>query len=72
MTTAAQMIAYFQSMDPDTEVECGKEVTSGYSTYMTMAAVDIDSCVQYDYTSESDRAKYPHMAGRRIVSIQAD
>lgn len=70
-TTVREMIAFFQTMDPDAEVECGKEVTRGYDTYMTMEPVDIEDCIVSDYTSEADRIKYPHMAGRKIISIHA-
>ena len=71
MTTVREMIAFFQTMDPDAEVECGNEVTSGYDTYMTMAPVDIESCSVVDYSSEADRIKYPKMAGRKFVHVSA-
>lgn len=70
-TTVREMIAFFQTMNPDAEVECGKEVTKGYDTYMSMEPVDIGDCTVCDYTSEADRVKYPHMAGKTIVFIKA-
>ena len=71
MTTVREMIAFFQTMDPDTEVECGSEVTSGYNSYMEMKPVDIESCSVIDYSSEADRINYPGMTGRKFVHISA-
>ncbi len=42
MTTVAQMIAWLQTLPQDAEVECGEEVTKGYSTYMGNGPVDIE------------------------------
>jgi hypothetical protein len=72
MTTVAQMIAWMQTLPPDAEVECGKEIHSNYECYMSMAPVDISDCHVCDYTSDEDRAKYPHMAGKVIVFINAE
>lgn len=69
-TTVAEMIAFFQTLPPDAEIECGKEVTKGYDSYMEMVPVDIADCTVCDYTSEVDREKYPHMAGKVIVFIK--
>lgn len=41
-TTVAQMIAWLQTLPQDAQVECGEEVTKGYSTYMQHRPVDID------------------------------
>jgi len=72
MTTVAQMIEWMSTLPPDAEVECGVEVSSGYERYMSMVPVDIESCDVLDYTSESDRAKYPAMAGKTLVMIRGD
>lgn len=70
-TTVAEMIAWLQTQDPTAEVECGKEITRGYDTYMSMEPVDLSECHVFDYTSEADRKNYPTMAGKRIVAIHA-
>lgn len=72
MTTVAQMIEWMKNMPQDAIVECGVEVTSGYSTYMTMRAVDIEACEVFDYTGINDHAKYPTMTGKVIVQIQGE
>lgn len=72
MTTVAQMIDWLKTLPQDAEVECGVEVTSGYSTYMEMRPVDIDSSNIIDYTSEEARTKYPAMAGKVLVEIRGD
>ena len=72
MTTVAQMIEWMKTLPPDAEVECGVEVTGGYSTYMEMRPVDIESCDVFDYTSEEAHAKYPTMAGRTLVMIRGE
>ena len=72
MTTVAQMIEFFKTMPQDAEVECGVEVSSGYERYMTMGAVDIESCYVCDYTSEKDRVKYPKNAGKIIIMIHGE
>ena len=72
MTTLAQMIEWMKTLPQDAEVECGKEVTNGYSTYMEMSPVDISDCDVLDYTSEEDRVKYPKMAGKVLVIIRAE
>ena len=43
MTTVAQMIEWMKTLPPDAEVECGVEVTGGYSTWMEMRPVDIEN-----------------------------
>ena len=72
MTTVAQMIEWMKTLPQDAEVECGVEVRKGYDTYMTMEPVDIAACDVYGYTSEEDRAKYPHMAGKTLVMIRGE
>jgi hypothetical protein len=68
MTTVAQMIEWMKTMPQDAEVECGVEVTSGYSTYMNMVPVDIESCYVFDYTGEQYK-DYPRIAGKIVVQI---
>lgn len=58
-----------QNTPQDAEVECGREDTCGYATYMYHYPVDIESCDVFDYTSPEDQEKYPRMAGRVIVQI---
>ena len=72
MTTVAQMIEWMKTLPQDAEVECGVEVTGGYSTYMEMRPVDIEYSDVLDYTSEEDRAKYPTMAGKTLVMIRGE
>jgi hypothetical protein len=72
MTTVAQMIEWMKTLPQDAEVECGVEVTTGYETYMGMEPVDIEDCDVISYTSESDRAKYPKMAGKTFVMIRGE
>jgi hypothetical protein len=69
MTTVAQLIEKLKTLPQEAEVECGKEVTRGYDTYMEHAPVDLDDMYAYDY---SDRVKYPQMNGRIIVNIDAE
>ncbi len=70
MTTVAQMIEWLKTLPQDAEVECGEEVISGYSTYMTYSPVDIEDCAVFDYTGpEYDR--YPQLHGKKIVQISA-
>lgn len=71
MTTVAQLIAKLQTLPQDAEVECGKEKTSGYETYMTFAPVDLEDFEVVDYTSEEDQVKYPKFAGKVFVKINA-
>lgn len=71
MTTVAQMIEWMKTMPQDAEVECGVEVTSGYSTYMNMEPVDIECCDVLDYTDEKYR-QYPHVFGKVIVQIRGE
>jgi hypothetical protein len=68
MTTVAQMIEWMKTLPQDAEVECGVEVTSGYSTYMNMAPVDIECCEVFDYNDEQYR-EYPHIFGKVIIQI---
>jgi len=70
MTTVAQMIEWMKTLPQDAEVECGVEVTKGYSTYMSMEPVEIECCDVFDYTSPADCEKYPNMAGKTIVMIR--
>ena len=70
MTTVAQMIEALQKFPPDAEVECMKEVTRGFDTYNAMKPVDLDFTV-IDYTSDADRIKYPNMAGKTLILIDA-
>lgn len=69
MTTVAQMIEWMKTQPQDAEVHCGVEAASGYDTYMVMRPVDIDECYVFDYTSMTDREKFPMMAGKVIVQI---
>jgi hypothetical protein len=66
------MIEWMKTLPPDAEVECGVEVTKGYSTYMEMKPVDIEDSYVVDYTSEADRVKYPAMAGKVLVMIRGE
>ena len=68
MTTVAQMIEWMKTLPPDAEVECGVEVTGGYSTYMEMRPVDIECSYVFDYTGP-EYDKYPHIRGKTIVQI---
>ncbi len=70
MTTVAEMIEWLKTLPQDAEVECGVEVTSGYSTYMTYAPVDIEGSCVFDYKSDADREKYPARAGKTFVHIE--
>lgn len=72
MTTVAQMIEWMKTLPQEAEVECGVEVISGFSTYMTMKPVDIEGCNVFDYTSEKDAARYPAMAGKVLVMINGE
>lgn len=72
MTTVAEMIEWMKTLPQDAEVECGVEVTKGYSTYMEMRPMDIEACDVLDYTSEEDRARYPAMAGKTLVMIRGE
>jgi len=72
MATVAQMIEWMKTLPQDAEVECGVEVTTGYSTYMKMKPVDLESCNVLDYTSDRNRMKYPAMAGKVFVQICGD
>ena len=72
MTTVAEMIEWMKTLPQDATVECGVEVTKGYDTWMEMKPVDISACDVFDYTSEEDRARYPHMAGRTLVMIRGE
>jgi hypothetical protein len=72
MTTVAEMIEWMKTLPQDAEVECGVEVTSGYSTYMQMRPVDIESSNIIDYTSEEGRTQYPAMAGKVFVEIRGE
>jgi hypothetical protein len=68
MTTVAEMIEWMETLPQDAEVECGVEVTSGYSTYMNYSPVDIESCYVFDYTSK-EYNDYSRIAGKVIVQI---
>lgn len=72
MTTVAQMIEWMKTLPQDAEVECGYEVRGSYDAWMSMKAVDIESCEILDYTSEKDRKIYPKMAGKVVVQICAE
>lgn len=72
MTTVSQMIEWLKTLPQDAEVECGREDTCGYSTYMSHRPVDIESCSVLDYTSPEDQEKYPKMAGRVIVKLASE
>lgn len=68
MTTVAEMIEWMKTLPQDAEVECGVEVTSGYSTYMNYSPVDIESCMAYDYNDEQYK-DYSRIYGKVIVQI---
>ena len=68
MTTVAQMIEWMKTLPQDAEVECGVEVTCGYSVYMEMRQVDIECSYVHDYTGP-EYEKYPHIFGKKIVQI---
>lgn len=70
MTTVAQMIEALQNFPADAEVECMKEVTRGFNTYNAMKPVDVNF-TWVDYTSAALRVKYPHMAGKTLIFIDA-
>jgi hypothetical protein len=72
MTTVAQMIEWMKTLPQDAVVECGVENSRGYERYMEMKPVDIEACDVISYTSESDRAKYPTMAGKVFVMIRGE
>ena len=72
MATVAEMIEWMKTLPQDAEVECGVEVTKSYETYMKMESVDIEACDVISYTSEHDREKYPHMAGKTLVMIRGE
>jgi hypothetical protein len=61
------MIEWMKTLPQDAEVECGVE---DWETYMTMAPVDIGSCVGIDYSSEESKIKYPGMAGKIIIELR--
>ena len=69
MTTVAQMIEWLNTLPPEAEIQCGREETCGYSSYMVMDDVNIDSCEVYDYR-EGDWK--PHVAGKVIVQMCSD
>lgn len=71
MTTVAELIVKLQTLPADAEVECLREYIKGWDTITEMAPVDLEWMTILDYTSEADRAKYPTMAGRVIVRIEA-
>ena len=68
MATVAQMIEWLKTLPQDAEVECGEEVTCGYSTYMTHSPVDIKSCNVFDYTGP-EYDQYPALKGKVIVQM---
>jgi len=70
MTTVAQMIEWMKTLPQDAEVECGVEVSRDYATYMSMEPVDIEASDIISYTSKSDRAMFPKMAGKTFVMIR--
>ena len=72
MATVAQMIEWMKTLPQDAEVECGVEVSKGYSTYMSMEPVSIEACDVLDYTSDWDCAQYPAMAGKTLVMIRGE
>jgi hypothetical protein len=65
------MIEWMKTLPQDAEVECGVEVTGGYSTYMEMRPVDIECSYVFDYTGAEYDA-YPHIRGKKIVQICGD
>ena len=71
MTTVAEMIEWMKTLPQDAEVECGVEVTGGYSTYMEMRPVDIECSYVFDYTGP-EYDKYPHIRGKKIVMIRGE
>lgn len=69
MTTVAQMIDWLKTLPQDAEVECGKEVTVGYQTYMLHREVVLEGCYVFDYT-DPKWADSP-VAGKVIVQLNA-
>lgn len=67
MTTVAEMIAWLQTLPQDAEVQCGTEVSSGYSWSMEHKPVDLESCYVLDYTDEI-YSRTPN-AGKTVVQI---
>jgi hypothetical protein len=65
------MIEWMKTLPQDAEVECGVEVTNGYSTYMNMVSADIESCNVIDCTGPAFE-KYPHVYGKVFVEIRGE
>jgi hypothetical protein len=63
------MIEWMKTLPQDAEVECGVEVTGGYSTYMEMRPVDIEYSDVLDYTGP-EYDKYPNIRGKVMVMIR--
>lgn len=67
-TTVAQMIEWLKTLPQDAEVECGVEVTCGYSTAMAMRPVDFECSSVLDY-SGPEYEKYRYIRGKKIVQL---
>ena len=71
MTTVAQMIEYLKTLPQDAEVECGYEMSRGYSYSFAMGSVDLDATCIFDYTNEEERKRAGKLAGKIIVKIHS-
>lgn len=69
MTTVAQMIELFKTMPQDAKVVCTVKKRGVTKVQVTFS---ISDCSVLDYTSEEDRAKYPHTSGKTIIMIQGE
>jgi len=67
MTTVRQMIEWLNTLPETAEVECGTEVEHPF-VYMTMKAVDIESCWVCDFTAEKYKV-HPQVYGRIVVRL---
>jgi len=72
MTTVAQLIAKLKEYPADAEVECLQEVTCSYDKWVEFFPVDLDDFDVLDYSSIVDRTKYPQMAGKIIIRLNAE
>jgi hypothetical protein len=69
MTTVAELIEALQTLDGDTLVEVGKEVTDGGETYMTHAAVKVENFNVLDFTDKD--WKNTTYYGLKVLMLEA-
>ena len=70
--TVADLIAALLKLPQDAKVKCRREYDCGYAMSTEYAPVDIEyGVVLFDYTDDESRAKYPTMAGKKFVCIDA-